>query len=319
MTIRLQNVVSIADTLAARLWRDLEHLRADDPLRAAVGTHADTVERLCRRAGGGPADLPPRTRNAYVWLRYLSGRDHWVQHLAALRRLREALAPLPAPVGAAEVHLVAMDALWRIRGIDPRRRVPLLRLHQGFMAAEDGFLTAFAGAWARRDMASLGRLGRDFSLTGGFLEVANQLQALTPATGDAGRGRVHDLEASFHRVNDAHFDGALERPTLRWGAKSAVRTHGSYRFAEDRLTISPALDAEGVPAWVVDFVVFHELLHKSLGLTVQGSRRYAHTAAFRLRERAHPDFLEAERFLQGLARRSGGRRQKARRRRGSRA
>ncbi|MFH1529243.1 MAG: hypothetical protein ABIK09_00770 [Pseudomonadota bacterium] len=302
MTIHLKNVVSIADLLAARLWRDLDHLRGDDPLRAAVADHAAVVERLCRRAGGGPSDLPPRTRNAYSWLRFLATPDRWLAHLDALRRIRRALAAQPQPVGAAEVHLVAMDGLWRIRDRSRQGRPLLLRLHQSFMAAESGFLEAFAAAWAIRDMATLHRLSRDFSLSGGFAEVSVQLRVLAPEPDTSGQGKVHDLGASFLRVCADRFQGGIERPSLRWGSISARRTFGSYRFSEDRLTISPRLDAPDVPAWVLDFVVFHELLHKEHGLTARGTRRYAHTAAFRRAERAHPQYSEVEAFLRKLSR-----------------
>lgn len=303
MTIRLRNVVSIADHLAARLWRDQGHLQGDDPLRAAVEDHAAVVERLCRRAGGDPSDLAPRTRHAYSWLKYVSAQDIWPRHLAALRRWRRALAPQPQPVGSAEIHVVAMGALWRIRDGERRRRPPVLRLHQGFMAAEDAFTEAFASAWATRDMPTLHRLSRDFSLSGGFQEVSDGLRAWAPEPATSALGAAHDLDASFQRVNAAHFGGALERPALRWGALTTRRTWGSYRFSEDRLTISPALDSADVPSWVLDFVVFHELLHKALGLTAKGNRRYAHTAAFRATERAHPRYREAEEFLKGWSRR----------------
>ncbi len=303
MTIRVRNVVSIADHLAARLWRDQRHLQGDDPLRAATEDHAAVVERLCTRAGGSPSDLPPRTRNAYTWLRYVSAPEVWPRHLAALRRIRGALAQHPKPVGAAEVHLVAMDALWRIRDRDRRRRPPLLRLNQGFMAAQEELIEAFVGAWAGRDMPTLHRLSRDFSLSGGFVEVSEGLRTLAPEPASAAAGAVHDLDAAFRRVNAAHFDGRLERPALRWGANTTRRTWGSYRFSEDRLTLSPALDSEDVPEWVVDFIVFHELLHKEHGVTAKGTRRYAHTRAFRAAERAHPSYQDAEDFLKRFARR----------------
>jgi hypothetical protein len=303
MTIRVRNVVSIADHLAAQLWRDQGHLQEDDPLRAATEDHAAVVERLCRRAGGSPSDLPPRTRNAYAWLRYVSDPETWPRHIAALRRIREALAPQPKPVGAAEVHLVAMEALWRIRDRDRRHRPLLLRLNQGFMAAGEETLERFAAAWARRDMPTLHRLSRDVSLTGGFLEISEALRALAPEPAAAAAGTHHDLDAAFRRVNAAHFEGRMERPALRWGAVATRRTWGSYRFSEDRVTISPSLDASEVPEWVVDFILFHELLHKEHGLTTKGTRRYAHTATFRGAERAHPRHRDAEDFLIKFARR----------------
>ena len=303
MTIRLKNVVAISDDIAAKLWRDLPHLgRDDDPMRAAMEDHAVAVERLCRGAGGSPSDLPARSRTAYTWLRFVSKPDNWQRHISTLRRLRAALAVTPRPVGAAEIHLIAMSALWRIRDLSRQRGPLLMRLHQGFMAMDDAFLVEFVSAWAVRDMAHLNRLGKNFSLTGGFKEIAVQLIALAPEPDAAARGQVHDLEASFHRVNSEYFGGLLKKPALRWGSVASTRTYGKYRFTQDLLTISPSLDAADIPEWVLDFVVFHELLHKALGLTPKAGRQYAHTPEFRAAERAHPRYREADDFLKRLSR-----------------
>jgi predicted metal-dependent hydrolase len=48
------------------------------------------------------------------------------------------------------------------------------------------------------------------------------------------------------------------------------------------------LDQPGVPAWFVNFVLFHELIHAALPATVQ-----AHGREFRAWERAHPDYRAA--------------------------
>ena len=125
----------------------------------------------------------------------MSKPDHWRRHISTLRRLRAALAVTPAPAGAAEVHLVAMNALWRFRDRSRQRRPLLLRLHQGFVAADDAFLTDFVAAWAVRDMAGFNRMGRDFSLTGGFKKIAEQLSAQAPEPDTAARGRIHPVSS----------------------------------------------------------------------------------------------------------------------------
>ena len=194
-----------------------------------------------------------------------------------------------------------MNALWRFRDRSRQRRPLLLRLHLGFVAADDAFLTDFVAAWAVRDMAGFNRMGRDFSLTGGFKKIAEQLSALAPEPDTAARGRIHDLDASFRRVNSEHFNGLLKKPALRWSSIASTRTYGRYRFTSNLLTISPRLDAADVPEWVLDFVVFHELLHKALGLTPKAGRQYAHTPEFRAAERSHPRYAEADEFLKRLS------------------
>jgi len=56
-----------------------------------------------------------------------------------------------------------------------------------------------------------------------------------------------------------------------------------------------------VPAFVVDFLVYHELLHKKLSVTWRDGRRRAHTPQFRQAERRFPRCAEAQAVLKRLA------------------
>ena len=49
----------------------------------------------------------------------------------------------------------------------------------------------------------------------------------------------------------------------------------------ENTTASATLDARDVPSYVVDFVVYHELLHKKHGAKWQNGRQAVHTSSFR--------------------------------------
>jgi predicted metal-dependent hydrolase len=70
--------------------------------------------------------------------------------------------------------------------------------------------------------------------------------------------------------------------------------------------ISVTLDAASVPASLVDFVMYHELLHKKHGSLIVNGRRLAHSPAFRADERQFAGYEEAERLLRELALRQRG-------------
>jgi hypothetical protein len=114
------------------------------------------------------------------------------------------------------------------------------------------------------------------------------------------RGRHYDLEEVFRRVNADHFEGRLGRPVLAWNTVPARRKLGRYQFATDTVVLSRILDSPTVPTWVVDFIMYHELLHKSLGLRMTNGRQQAHTAAFRQAEKAFPRYAEATAFVKRL-------------------
>lgn len=117
-----------------------------------------------------------------------------------------------------------------------------------------------------------------------FLAVVTALELTTGGAGEVTQGRCFDLTAVFARVNAMYFAGQLVRPWLTWNRQLTGAKFEHYDFLRDTVLLSVTLDAPHVPVYVVDFVLYHELLHKQLGVWVVNGRRYAHTAEFRAAE-----------------------------------
>src|SRR5262249_55996835 len=107
-------------------------------------------------------------------------------------------------------------------------------------------------------------------------------------------GRAHDRNEIFARVNAAYFGGLMPRPTLAWNRTLTARKFGHYQPGRDTVMISVTLDAPDVPDYVVDFVMYHELLHKKHGSMNVNGRRLAHSPAFRAEERRVAENPQAE-------------------------
>jgi hypothetical protein len=111
------------------------------------------------------------------------------------------------------------------------------------------------------------------------------------------RGRVHDLQAIFDRLNSEHFEGRIEA-RIGWGAVRGLRRRrtiktGVYVEAARLIRIHAHLDRPEVPELYVAMVVFHEMLHQAVPAIERNGRRLVHGAEFRRRERAYPDFERA--------------------------
>lgn len=111
------------------------------------------------------------------------------------------------------------------------------------------------------------------------------------------RGRVHDLQAIFERLNAQHFDGRIEA-RIGWGPVRGLRRRrtiktGVYVEAARLIRIHAHLDRPDVPEFYVAMVVFHEMLHQAVPAIERDGRRIVHGAEFRRRERAFPDFERA--------------------------
>jgi hypothetical protein len=111
------------------------------------------------------------------------------------------------------------------------------------------------------------------------------------------RGEFYDLEAIFDCLNLHYFEGRLEKPTLSWSARKTFRILGHHDSVHDTIVISRSLDQKKIPAYVVEFVLYHEMLHIAHPTKMLNGRRYNHTAAFRRDERRFTRFLEAETWI----------------------
>ncbi|MDT4954840.1 MAG: hypothetical protein QOH63_2686 [Acidobacteriota bacterium] len=116
------------------------------------------------------------------------------------------------------------------------------------------------------------------------------------------RGRVYNLDKMFERLNHRHFEGEIEKPTLTWSQRRTRRILGHHDAAHDTIVISKTLDADDVPEWFVEYVLYHEMLHIKHPARFIKGRRYYHTNAFRAEEQRFPYYEEAQRWLELIAR-----------------
>jgi predicted SprT family Zn-dependent metalloprotease len=108
------------------------------------------------------------------------------------------------------------------------------------------------------------------------------------------RGRFHDLAELYEEINKEYFGGAVTA-AITWGSRSprcAVRkrTVGSYSERSNTIRINPVLDRKTVPRSYVAFIVYHEMLHASLGIFLRGKRRSVHSREFRRGEKLFKEY-----------------------------
>ena len=114
-------------------------------------------------------------------------------------------------------------------------------------------------------------------------------------------GETHDLVEAFEYVNSCYFCGEMACPDLAWVKESPSRRIGFLHQPLGILAVNKALDSERVPRYVLEFVVYHELLHSILDCGVFPDRRVYHTREFRSRERAFRQHDEARNWLGRIA------------------
>lgn len=115
------------------------------------------------------------------------------------------------------------------------------------------------------------------------------------------RGRYYDLEQLFHRLNQRYFAGRLPQPALTWSQRRTRRTFGHYDATHRTIVISRTLDDPRTPPMVVEYVLYHEMLHIKHGVTHINGRRCVHTPAFQEEERRFEHYEAASRWLYALS------------------
>lgn len=116
------------------------------------------------------------------------------------------------------------------------------------------------------------------------------------------KGFYRDLDKSFERVNKEYFKGCMEKPVLTWSSRRAKRTLGRYDPERDVVSITRMLDSPTVPEELLDFIMYHELLHKKHGVKVKGSRRRIHTPEFRKDEKRFRNYQKMKKLMENVAR-----------------
>jgi len=93
------------------------------------------------------------------------------------------------------------------------------------------------------------------------------------------------LEQSFKRVNEKYFYGMMDQPNLRWGSNSFSKL-GCYEYGSNKVTISNIFKGEEKQTReLLDYIMYHELLHKKHKFHTKNGRSYHHTKHFRDKEK----------------------------------
>ncbi|HEY6338883.1 MAG TPA: M48 family peptidase [Candidatus Sulfotelmatobacter sp.] len=114
------------------------------------------------------------------------------------------------------------------------------------------------------------------------------------------RGQFYDLDSIFEDLNTRFFHGLMARPRMSWSQTKTRRILGHYDPAHNAIIISRVFDHPAVPPYVLEYIVYHEMLHLKHPVKLRGSRRCVHSAEFQAEERLFPNAANANAFLRRL-------------------
>jgi predicted metal-dependent hydrolase len=114
------------------------------------------------------------------------------------------------------------------------------------------------------------------------------------------RGRWQNLEERFERLNATYFAGTLERPRLTWSRTKSRRILGRYDATHSTIFVSLLFDSQHIPDFVLDYVLYHEMLHIKHPSRAENCRLVTHTPEFRADEKRFESYRMATEWIKRI-------------------
>lgn len=225
----------------------------------------------------------PDPRTAQLPLQFVSGGPQIFVHEGARQALERKLElALEGPV-----QLAVTDNRRRMITQTRERGTLRVRLHMMFLDAPERVQDALVHYVVRADREAS-------QVVGAYIEGnSHRIRASRKVRGQLRtRGRVHDLQEVFERVNEAYFGGSVGEVLITWGRRTKPGTAprrtiklGSYSAQERLVRIHPVLDRPWVPRYFLSYIVYHELVHHVVAPVRVARQVLLHPPEFIRRER----------------------------------
>jgi predicted metal-dependent hydrolase len=279
-------------------------IRLDDPfilhLSQRICNVVERIEMICQSNNAFPADLPDRSYRAYLWLRFLSRLQRLCEHLSTLAELIQLFRREKREHKQKQttLRISIENASYLLRSTLVNQTCQL-HISEGFIAADSEINISLIQTLFIKNKDALFKI-RQFSHSEAYKHIMQTLWQHTEQSSLSTKGHLYDLKRIFQRVNRQYFQNSMQPPRLIWSSRVALRRLGYYHPDMDTVTISRALDCQSAPPYVLEYVMYHELLHKKLGLKMVNSRRMAHTRQFKRLEKKFTQYQLAEKFIKNM-------------------
>ena len=254
------------------------------------------IEKLCLNHNGSPADLPNPSYLVYQWLRFLSEKKWLLCHLYGLAEFQDILKSpgnfLLSGMNPKHVQIEIKNFNFLFRCKQKRQSITL-EINESFMNSprciKELLMQSAIGGKSNKKNQIL----KNYSKGPEFKKISNQIQVENKNNLITYKGHFYNLKEIFQKLNHHYFEGKLDRPRLNWSSRHSKRRLGYYRTDSDQITISRSLDCNTVQPLLVEYILYHEMLHKFLGIRETNGRQYAHTGEFKKKEKCFNNYQEA--------------------------
>lgn len=270
-------------------------------LHAQILSLLSIINKHCTERLGSPADLSTSSFRIYLWLKYLSSQTHLALHLSALDEFLRILSEQNKKTNIdPEKLLVKIN----YSGYLYRRQITqgktILQINEAYIIAPiETKKSILSEAFSRHQSKHTSAI-KAFSNNSNFQRLNRQISGDPIANLISCCGEKYNLAILFNKLNDEYFRSQLSQPRLVWSSRRSKRRLGYYHPEINTIAVTKKLDDKKIPRLLVEYVLYHEMLHQHFGIKNHNGRRYAHTSAFRTAERKFKHQKEAESLIKLL-------------------
>lgn len=175
-----------------------------------------------------------------------------------------------------------------------------IRLHHMFLEANDEILEALAKYIMGQPKIASKKINVFIR------ENENKIRKTSPSSTKRNinylpKGNYFNLQEIYKELNRKYFDNQVDCK-ITWGNRRRLKRQksvrlGSYSYHTKTIRIHPTLDRSFIPNYVVNDIVYHEMLHALVGIKSENGRNYSHHQQFKELEKCYSHRNLAEEWI----------------------
>jgi hypothetical protein len=274
-------------------------------MKQKLNQKLNKINTLLIKRGSSATHLSLPSYRAYLWISFLAEKDNLIKHLQALAEFLllaneiKMMNPKLNRYRRYQLNLTIFCIPYIYR-IQIKFHQIILSIHEPMIIAPTEIKKDLLLAALNGDKTSLKKV-KNYCAGVPYQRMESLIRGGTKTPSASPIGNNVNLNLVFERVNREYFFENLEKPHLTWSQKKNHRRLGTYAAQTDTVTISRMFDNGNTPDYVVDFIMYHELLHKHLGVKKVNSGKHNHTKAFKIFEKQFKFYSQANDFINLLA------------------
>lgn len=111
------------------------------------------------------------------------------------------------------------------------------------------------------------------------------------------QGKYFNLQKVFDNLNQLYFNNKLSVKYLGWSKNKSYTRLGYYDRERDLLVISRIFDSKKVPCEIIEYLLYHEMLHIQIPTQKINGRRRIHPPEFKKLEKEFPEYSQIQNWI----------------------